>query len=123
MVTRLDRLARSTRDLLNTLDAIGKAKATFSVLDNPLLDTASAHGQLLVAILGAIATFERQMILARTGEGRARAKANGTRFGRKPTLSAYQMAQAKALRAEGRTLVEIAQLFGVSHSTISRLGE
>lgn len=123
LVTRLDRLARSTRDLLNTLDAIGEAGATFGVLDNPALDTGTAYGALLVSVLGAIATFEREMILARTHEGKLRARAAGIRFGRPNALSPYQQAEAKAMREEGKSLQEIGRLFGVSHSTISRLGK
>jgi DNA invertase Pin-like site-specific DNA recombinase len=121
VVTRLDRLARSTRDLLNTLDAIGAAGATFGVLDNPALDTGTAYGALLVSVLGAIATFEREMILARTSEGRVRAKAQGVRFGRKPSLDAYQQAEARQRREAGESLTTIARTYGVSHSTISRL--
>jgi DNA invertase Pin-like site-specific DNA recombinase len=121
IVTRLDRLARSTRDLLNTLDAISGAGATFGVLDNPALDTGTAYGALLVSVLGAIATFEREMILARTGEGRARAKAAGVRFGRPSALTPFQQTEALRLRKEGQSLSEIGRLFGVSHSTVSRL--
>jgi DNA invertase Pin-like site-specific DNA recombinase len=75
LVTKLDRLARSTRNLLNTLQAITERGAGFRVLDNPAMDTTTAHGRLLVSVLGSIAEFEREMILARTGEGRARAQA------------------------------------------------
>ena len=69
-VTRLDRLARSTRDLLNVLDAVGKAGAGFRSLADPMIDTTSPHGKLILAVLGALAEFERSMILARTAEGR-----------------------------------------------------
>ena len=65
--------------------------------------------------------FERHLILARTSEGRTRAQANGVRFGRKPALTAYQRAEALRRRAAGETLIEIAKLFGVSHTTIARL--
>lgn len=122
VVTKLDRLARSTRDLLNTLSQITEAGAGFKVLDNPAMDTTSPYGRLLVSVLGSIAEFERSIILARTGEGRARARERGVRFGRKAKLTAHQQAEAKAMRASGSTLVDIAKLFNVSHSTISRLG-
>src|SRR5215468_7229347 len=95
VVCKLDRLARSTRDLLNTLDTIAKAGAGFKVLDNPALDTTSPHGQLLLNVLGAIGQFERSLIIARTSEGRQRAKLAGVRFGRKPKLTTFQMAEAK----------------------------
>jgi DNA invertase Pin-like site-specific DNA recombinase len=118
---KLDRLARSTRDLLNTLDAIGKAGATFKSLGDAWADTTTPAGKLMLTVLGGLAEYERHLILSRTAEGRTRAKANGVRFGRKPTLSPYQRTEALKRRAEGETLVEIAKLFGVSHMTISRL--
>lgn len=121
VVTKLDRLARSTRDLLNTLDAVAKAGAGFRVLDNPALDTTTAHGQLLLNVLGAISQFERDMIRSRCAEGIVRAKANGIKFGRKHSLNPYQRSEALARLAAGETTREIARTFGVSHSTISRL--
>jgi DNA invertase Pin-like site-specific DNA recombinase len=122
VVCKLDRLARSTRDLLNTLDAIGKAGATFRSLSDQWADTTTPHGRLMLTVLGGLAEFERHLILSRTAEGSTRAQANGVRFGRKPSLTPYQRAEALRRRAAGETLVEIAQLFGVSHMTIARLG-
>ena len=121
LIAKLDRLARSTRDLLNTLQAIADKGAGFKVLDNPTMDTTSPHGRLLVSVLGSIAEFERELILARTGEGRARARARGVRFGRKPKLSAFQVQEALRRREAGESLVDIGRSYGVSHSTISRL--
>src|ERR1700704_3661482 len=74
-VTRLDRLARSTRDLLNTLAAITAKKAGFRSLGDTWADTTSSHGRLMLTVLGGLAEFERDLIRARTGEGRERAKA------------------------------------------------
>src|SRR5271166_1961843 len=121
LVTRLDRLARSTRDLLNVLDAVGKAGAGFRSLADPMIDTTSPHGKLILAVLAALAEFERSMILARTAEGRTRALANGVRFGRRPKLSRFQIEEALARRAAGETTTEIGKSYNVSHSTISRL--
>lgn len=70
LVTRLDRLARSTRDLLNILDAAAKKGAGFKSLADPMIDTTSPHGKLILSVLAALAEFERSMILARTSEGR-----------------------------------------------------
>ena len=120
LVTRLDRLARSTRDLLNVLDAVGKAGAGFRSLADPMIDTTSPHGKLILAVLGALAEFERSMILARTAEGRKRAQDRGVRFGRKPKLSRFQIEEALARRSAGEALTEIGRTYGVSHSTISR---
>jgi DNA invertase Pin-like site-specific DNA recombinase len=121
LVTRLDRLARSTRDLLNVLDAVAKAQAGFRSLADTWADTTTPHGKLMITILAGPAEFERSLILARTSEGRTRAKARGVKFGRKPTLTAHQQAEALARRAAGEALVEIARTYNVSHSTISRL--
>jgi DNA invertase Pin-like site-specific DNA recombinase len=121
LVTRLDRLARSTRDLLNVLDAVAKAGAGFRSLADSWCDTTTAHGKLLITILGGLAEYERSLILARTSEGRTRAKARGVRFGRKPVPTAHQQADALARRAAGEALVDIARTYNVSHSTICRL--
>jgi len=90
MVTRLDRLARSTRDLLNTVDSISKLGGAFKAIKDVWCDTTSAHGRLMMTVLAGLAEFERELIVARTGEGRTRAVAKGVKFGRKPKLSAYQ---------------------------------
>src|SRR5215831_10103070 len=124
VVCKLDRLARSTRDLLNTLDAIGKAGASFRSLTDQWANTDTAHGRLMVTVLGGLAEFERHLILTRTAEGRTRAQANGVWFGRKPALTAYQRAEALRRRAAGETLTSIAQLFGVrrNNSALSSRG-
>src|SRR5271154_7409858 len=77
MVTRLDRLARSTRDLLNTIAAIADRKAGFRSLGDTWADPTTSHGRLMLTVLGGLAEFERDLIRARTGEGRERAKARG----------------------------------------------
>jgi DNA invertase Pin-like site-specific DNA recombinase len=121
LVTRLDRLARSTRDLLNVLDAVAKAGAGFRSLSDQWADTTTPHGKLMITILGGLAEFERSLILARTSEGRTKAKARGVRFGRKLALTPHQRSEALARRAAGESLVDIARSYAVSHSTISRL--
>ena len=121
LVTRLDRLARSTRDLLNMLDAVAKAGVGFRSLADAWADTTTPHGRLMLTMLGGLAEFERSLILARTSEGRTRAKARGVRFGRKPALTAHQQAEALARRAAGEDCTAIARSYAVSHSTSSRL--
>ena len=120
-LSREDRLARSTRDLLNVLAAIGEKGATFRSLHDAWADTTTAHGRLLLTILGGLAEFERDLIRARTSEGRARAVARGVRLGRKPKLTRHQIKEALARREAGEPLTEIARSYNVSHSTISRL--
>jgi DNA invertase Pin-like site-specific DNA recombinase len=120
-VTKLDRLGRSTRELLDLIDRIGKAGASFRSLGDPLWDTSSAQGRLLSTLLAGIAEFERELIRERTGDGRKRAMAAGVKFGRKRKLSDYQRAEAVKRRAAGETLAAIAKSYGVDLSMISRL--
>jgi DNA invertase Pin-like site-specific DNA recombinase len=121
IVTRLDRLARSTRDLLNILDRITKAEASFKSLGDAWADTTTAHGRLMVTVLGGLAEFERELIMARTGEGRARAQARGVKFGRPSSLTTDQRREARQRLAEGATQADLARSYRVSQSTISRL--
>jgi DNA invertase Pin-like site-specific DNA recombinase len=121
LVTRLDRLARSTRDLLNVLDTVAKAGAGFRSLADAWADTTTPHGRLMLTVLGGLAEFERELIRARTDEGRKRAQARGVKFGRKPALTTHQRQEALARRAAGEALVDIGRSYNVSHSTISRL--
>jgi DNA invertase Pin-like site-specific DNA recombinase len=121
VVTRLDRLARSTRDLLNVLDTITKAGAGFRSLADAWADTTTPHGRLMLTVLGGLAEFERSLILARTSEGRARAKARGVHMGRPPKLTPHQIGEALARREAGEALADIGRTFGVSHTTIGRL--
>jgi DNA invertase Pin-like site-specific DNA recombinase len=121
IVTWLDRLARSTRDLLNTLHAIGKAGATFKSLADAWADTTTPHGRLMLTVLGGLAEFERELIMARTGEGRARAKAAGNHMGRPSKLTPFQRQEALKRREAGERLTDIARTYGVAHTTIGRL--
>jgi DNA invertase Pin-like site-specific DNA recombinase len=121
-VTRLDRLARSTRDLLNTLDTVAKAGAGFRSLNDIWADTTTAHGRLMLTVLGGLAEFERELIRARTSEGRERAKLRGVHMGRPSKLTVHQRREAvKALADETATQADLARRFNVSQSTISRL--
>ena len=122
LVTRLDRLARSTRDLLNILAAIAEKRAGFRSLGDSWADTTTAHGRLMLTVLGGLAEFERDLIRARTSEGRARAVANGVKLGRKPTLTPHQQREAiRRVRAGKETLGESARSYDVSRWSISRL--
>ena len=122
LVTRLDRLARSTRDLLNILDAVAKAGAGFRSLADVWADTTTPHGQLMLTVLGGLAEFERELIRTRTGEGRTRAKTRGVHMGRPPKLTAHQKREALNALADGTTSqADLARRFNVSQATISRL--
>jgi len=122
MVTGLDRLARSTRELLNTLAAITAKNAGFKSLGDAWADTTTSHGRLMLTVLGGLAEFERDLIRTRTGEGRDRAKARGVKLRRKPKLTDHQKREAIRRRDhQGEPVREIARSYNVSHSTISRL--
>jgi DNA invertase Pin-like site-specific DNA recombinase len=122
LVTRLDRLARSTRDLLNILDVIAQAKAGFRSLHDHWADTTTPHGRLMLTILGGLAEFERELIRARTGEGRIRAKSRGVHMGRPAKLTRHQREEAlEALSIGEVTQADLARRFNVNQATISRM--
>lgn len=121
IVTRLDRLARSTMHLLITLATVNEAGAGFRSLRDQWADTTTPHGRLMLTVLGGLAEFERELIMSRTSEGRQRAKARGVRMGRRPKLTAHQRGEALARRDAGESVVDIARSYAVAHSTISRL--
>jgi DNA invertase Pin-like site-specific DNA recombinase len=121
IVTRLDRLARSTRDLLNILHQLAEQGAKFKSLHDPWCDTSTPQGELLVTILAGFATFERHLIRLRTDDGRKRAKARGVRFGRPSKLTPHQRQEALERLAKGETLVDVARTYAVDPTTIGRL--
>ena len=106
---------------LNTLDEITKRGAGFKSLADAWADTTTPHGRLMLTVLGGLAEFERELIKARTGEGRIRAKAAGIHMGRPPKLTPHQRREAIARRDAGEALTDIARTYGVSHTTICRL--
>ena len=121
VVTRLDRLARSTRDLLNVIDAVTKRGAGFKSLKDTWADTTSPHGRLMLTVLGGLAEFERELIRARTGEGRKRAQERGVKFGRPRKLTAHQRQEAIARISAGETQADVARTYDVDATTIGRL--
>ncbi|ABE64550.1 Resolvase-like protein [Nitrobacter hamburgensis X14] len=120
IVTRIDRLARSSRDLLNIVHQIEKKKATFRSLAEPWANTDTPQASAMLTILAAVAQLERAFILARTKDGRDRAKTLGRKFGPKYKLNQEQITHAIDLQREGRGLREIATLLGCHASTVSR---
>ena len=122
VVTRIDRLARSTFDLFAIVKQIADVGARFRSLAEPWADTGTSTGRLMLAVLGGLADVERDLIRTRTAEGRSRATARGQHMGRPPALTPQQQAEARQRRAEGATLKELARSYDVSPATISRLG-
>jgi DNA invertase Pin-like site-specific DNA recombinase len=107
--------------LLNASDEIAKRGAGFRPLGDASADTTTPHGRLMLTVLGGLAEFEREMIRARTREGRERAKANGVRLGREPKLTARQIREALARHETREPMTEIRCSCNVSHSTIFKL--
>jgi DNA invertase Pin-like site-specific DNA recombinase len=121
VVTRLDRLARSTIDLLTIVKQIADRGCLFKSLADPWCDSTTPTGRLLLTVLGGLAEFERELIKARTSEGRERAKRAGVKMGRKRLLSAHQIAEVRARKAGGESVRFLARSYGVSPNTISRV--
>lgn len=121
LVTRLDRLARSTRDLLNTLATIAAAGASFRSLGDAWADTTTAHGRLMLTVIGGLAEFERELIRARTGEGRKRAIEAGVKMGRPSKLDPFQKREALKRLEAGESPRVIGRSYKVHRSTIERL--
>src|SRR6185312_5280938 len=112
VVSKLDRLARSTQHLLGIADRVKRKGAHLHIL-NLGMDTGTATGKLLLTVIGAIGQFEREMMLERQREGIAKAKAAGKYRGRKPTAQA-QAAEVKRLRQEGVRPTDIARQVGIA---------
>ncbi|AYM66126.1 recombinase family protein [Agrobacterium fabrum] len=119
IVTRLDRLARSTIDLLHIGERIAAAGAGLRSLAEPWADTTTPAGKMILTVFAALADFERSLILDRTSSGRAAAKARGVKFGPPPALTAEQIAHARELR-ETKSAAEVARLLGVHRATVYR---
>lgn len=120
VVTRIDRLARSTFDLFAIVKQITDAGAQFRSLAEPWADTDTSTGRLMLAVLGGLADVERDLIRTRTAEGRSRAKARGQHMGRPSALTPLQQAEVRQRRADGATLKELAGSYNVGIATIFR---
>ena len=120
VVTVLDRLARSTLDLLNTIDVITKVGAQFRSLADAWCDTTTDHGKLMLTVLAGLAQFERSLIMARTESGIKRARELGVTFGRPARLNARQKRLIAERYATGATMRELADEFHVGEATIWR---
>ena len=118
VITRLDRLARSIRDLLGIIDTLKASGAAIKALDDTWLDTTTAHGELILTIMGALAEFERQMIRSRCEEGIRRAKTKGTVFGRKPVLDHGQCRKIAERFSQGETMAALAKDYRCAVGTI-----
>ena len=121
VVWKLDRLARSTQNLLELADQIKNAEASFCSLSEPWADTTSSSGKMIMTVFAGIAEFERDLIRERTDAGRIAAKKRGVRFGRPEKMNEEQKSLAKRLLQEDKSVSEIAKTFNVHKATIYRL--
>ncbi|UCE45357.1 MAG: recombinase family protein, partial [Methanobacteriota archaeon] len=115
LTTKIDRVARSARNLLNTLEKLKARGILFECTDQPI-STDESTGRFLLTVLGAVAELERELISERTKAGLVRAKANGKRLGHPPID--LDMDRVRELRERGWSYRQIAEKFGVSHQTI-----
>ena len=120
VVTKLDRLARSTAELLRIAEAINERNAGLQSLDEPWADTTTPAGKMIMTVFGGIAEFERSLILTRTQEGREAAQARGVAFGRPSKLKHDQKQAVRDLVKNGQSIASVARTFNVHPATIYR---
>src|SRR6478672_10246069 len=120
LVTKIDRLARSTSDLYRIISQLADKGVAFKVTDDPTIDTTSRTGKLIMGILALIAEFENDIRRERQMDGIAKAKQRGVKFGRKPELTPERIAQIKKLRKSGETVPAIIKRTGFSKASIYR---
>ena len=120
LVTKIDRLARSTSDLYRIISDLAERGVAFKVIDDPSIDTTSRTGKLIIGILALIAEFENDIRRERQQDGINKAKAKGVRFGPKPILTAEAVQKIKELRVEGLTVPEIIRRTKLSKASIYR---
>ncbi len=123
VVTRLDRLARSTSDLLRIAERLTEKNAGLQSLDEPWADTTSPSGRMVMTVFAGIAEFERTLIISRTNDGRVAAKARGVAFGRPKKMRPDQQQVARELVRDGKSISAVARTFDVHPATIYRVIE
>lgn len=120
VVTKIDRLARSTVDLYRIISTLDEKKVAFKVIDDPLIDTTSRTGKLVMGILALIAEFENDIRRERQMDGIAKARERGVKLGRKPLLTSDKVDEIRQLRTAGETVPEIIRRTGLSKASIYR---
>ncbi len=120
LVTKIDRLARSTSDLYRIISTLTDKDVSFRVIDDPAIDTSSRTGKLVMGILALIAEFENNIRRERQMDGIKKARERGTRFGRKPLLIAETIQKVRKLRKAGKTVPEIMRQTDLSKASVYR---
>ena len=120
VITRLDRLARSTLDLHKIVQELDDRGVGFRVLDQPI-DTTTKEGRLMFSIIASIAQFETELRKERQMEGIEKAKENGVKFGRQAVLSDAQVAEMRTKRDSGILIKNLMSEYGLSKASVYRL--
>ena len=120
LVTKIDRLARSTSDLYRIVSQLAEKGVELKVLDDPSIDTSSRTGKLVMGVLALIAEFENDIRRERQMDGIKKARERGTRFGRKPLLIADMVQRVRKLRKAGETVPEIMRQTRLSKASVYR---
>lgn len=120
VVTRIDRLARSTFELFAIIKQVVDAGGQFLSLAEPWADTSTSTGRMMIAVLGGLADVERDLIRTRTSEGRARAKERGQHMGRPSKLTPHQKGEIRARKGSGESVADLARSYSVGAASIYR---
>jgi DNA invertase Pin-like site-specific DNA recombinase len=120
IIWRLDRLARSTGTLLETMEQLTQVGASFKSLNEPWADSTTPSGKLVMTFFAGLAEFERDLIRDRTGVGRKAALERGVKFGRPIKMSDEQLKLARKLLKQGKSIHYVAETFGVHFTTLYR---
>lgn len=118
IVTKADRIARSSRHLFNLLHELTEKKVAVRFLDQPQLNTDDKYGRFMLAVLAGVAELERELIRERQAAGIKDAKRRGVKFGRKPKVTEKVARVVKKLRSEGLSVPEIADQVGLGRSSV-----
>lgn len=118
IVTKLDRLGRDAEDVLRTVRTLAERSIEVVVLQLGKMDLGSSAGKLMLTMLAAVATMERDLLVERTQAGLARAKAEGKALGRKPKTTQEQREEMKGKYAAGESVSALARLYGVSRASV-----
>jgi DNA invertase Pin-like site-specific DNA recombinase len=120
LVTKIDRLARSTSDLYRIISLLAEKGVAFRVTDDPAIDTASRTGKLVMGILSLIAEFENDIRRERQMDGIKQARERGVQFGRKPLLVDEMVRRVRKLRKAGQTVPDIMRQTNLSKASVYR---
>lgn len=123
VVTKLDRLGRNAMDVRATVERLAEMNVRVHCLALGGVDLTSPAGKMTMAVIAAVAEFERDLLVERTQAGLSRAKAQGKKLGRPPSLTLEQQEAIRQLRLQGTSLGALAKQYGVSRSLIQRASQ